>query len=191
MERNGCLLFKQELRTETESSASTLFDINNDARDEVIIAGNKGEIIVLDSKGVFLKRFDLPDRIFKIEVMKEENTNYLIASCKDNNLYVIDYNTGNIEYKFQTQGWIETFYIEDINKDGKQDIIVGSNDNKIYLLLQEKEIIEIPEEENKTGIDKPPEEQPKSETKNVPFEEVGIIGGTLLGSIYLTLRRRK
>lgn len=40
-----------EFRTETESSASTLFDINNDARDEVIIAGNKGEIIVLDSKG--------------------------------------------------------------------------------------------------------------------------------------------
>lgn len=83
------------------------------------------------------------------------------------------------------------FHIEDINKDGKQDIIVGSNDNKIYLLLQEKEIIEIPEEENKTVIDKSPEEQPKSETKNVPFEEVGIIGGTLLGSIYLALRRRK
>jgi outer membrane protein assembly factor BamB len=180
-----------EFRTETESSASTLFDINNDARDEVIIAGNKGEIIVLDSKGVFLKRFDLPDRIFKIEAMTDENTNYLIAGCKDNNLYVIDYNTGNVEFKFPTQGWIESFYISDINKDGKQDIIVGSNDNKIYLLLQEKEIVEIPEEENKTVIDKPTEDQPKSESKNVPFEEVGIIGGTLLGSIYLALRRRK
>ncbi len=188
---NRNLVSMWEFRTETESSASTLFDVNNDLRDEVIIAGNKGEIIVLDSKGEFLKRFDLPDRIFKIEVMADENTNYIIAGCKDNNLYVIDYNTGNVEYKFPTQGWVESFYISDINKDGKQDIIVGSNDNKVYLLLQKKEIVETPEEENKTVIDKPSEEQPKSETKNVPFEEVGIIGGTLLGSIYLALRKRR
>ena len=189
---NRNLVSMWEFRTETESSASALFDVNNDGRDEVIIAGNNGEIIVLDSKGGFLKRFDLPDRIFMIDVIKEENTNYLVAGCKDNNLYIIDYNTGSTEYKFQTQGWIETFYIIDINKDGKQDIIVGSNDNRIYLLLQEKEIVETPEEENKSVVDKPPEvEQPKGETKNVPFEEVGILGGTLLGAIYIALRKRR
>jgi len=181
-----------EFRTETESSASTFFDVNNDGRDELILAGTKGEIIVLDSKGAFLKRFDLPDRIFKIEVMKEENTNYIVAGSKDNNLYVIDYNTGNIEYKFPTQGWVETFFISDINKDGKQDLIVGSNDNKIFLLLREKEVTKDTEEENKTVTDKPPEvEQPKTEPKNVPFEEVGILGGAVLSAIYLALRRRK
>lgn len=181
-----------EFRTETESSASTFFDVNNDGRDELILAGTKGEIIILDSKGIFLKRFDLPDRIFKIEVMKEGNTNYIVAGSKDNNLYFIDYNTGNIEYKFSTQGWVETFFISDINKDGKQDIIVGSNDNKIYLLLQQKEVIANAEEENKTVIDKPPEvEQPKTEPKNVPFEEVGILGGTLMGAIYIAIRKRR
>ena len=66
------------------------------------------------------------------------------------------------------------------------------NDNKIYLLLQKKEVTKAPEEENKTVIDKPPEvEQPKTEPKNVPFEEVGIIGGTLMGAIYLALRKRR
>jgi hypothetical protein len=181
-----------EFRTETESSASTFFDVNNDGKDELILAGTKGEIIVLDSKGEFLKRFDLPDRIFKIEVMKEETTNYLIVGCKDNNLYVIDYNTGNIDYKFPTQGWVETFFISDINKDAKQDIIVGSNDNKIYLLLQKNEVTKGTEENNKTVIDKPPEvEQPKTEKKNVPFEEAGILGGTLIGAIYLVLRKRR
>ncbi|NYT03299.1 MAG: WD40 repeat domain-containing protein [Candidatus Methanofastidiosa archaeon] len=180
-----------EFRTETESSASALFDINNDGRDELIIAGTQGEIIVIDSKGSFLNRFDLPDRIFKIEVMKEEGTNYLVAGCKDNNLYVIDYNTGNIEYKLQTQGWVETFSIVDINKDGKQDIIVGSNDNRIYLITQKNEVTPSPEE-NTTVIDKTPEtEQPKSETKNVPFEEVGIFGGTLLGALYIAIRKRR
>ncbi|KYC46197.1 MAG: FG-GAP repeat protein [Candidatus Methanofastidiosum methylothiophilum] len=180
-----------EFRTETESSASTFFDVNNDGREETIIAGTKGEIIVLDSRGAFLKRFDLPDRIFKIEVMKEGDNTYLVAGCKDNNLYIIDYDTGNTEYKFQTQGWVETFFILDINKDGKQDILVGSNDNKLYLLLQEKEVIK-PHEDNKSIVDKPPEqEQPKTETKNVPFEEVGILGGTVLGAIYIAIRKRK
>lgn len=180
-----------EFRTETESSASAFFDINEDGKDELIIAGTQGEIIILDSKGAFLKRFDLPDRIFKIEAMKEEGTNYLIAGCKDNNLYILNYNTGEIEYTLQTQGWVETFSIVDINKDGKNDIMVGSNDNKIYLMLQKKEEVPAPEE-NTTVIDKPPEtEQPKSETKNVPFEEVGLLGGTLLGAIYIKLRKRR
>ena len=180
-----------EFRTETESSASAFFDINEDGKDELIIAGTQGEIIILDSKGVFLKRFDLPDRIFKIEAMKEEDTNYLVAGCKDNTLYILNYSTGEIEYKLQTQGWVETFSIVDINKDGEQDILVGSNDNKIYLMLQKK--VEVtPPEENTTVIDKPPEtEQPKSETKNVPFEEAGIFGGTLLGAIYIALRKRR
>jgi hypothetical protein len=107
-------------------------------------------------------------------------------------LYAIDYNTGNTEYKFPTQGWVETFSISDINKDGKQDIIVGSNDNKIYLLLQKNEVTKSTEENNKTVIDKPPEvEQPKTEKKNVPFEEAGILGGTLIGAIYLALRKRR
>ena len=184
---NRNLVQMWEFRTEIESSASTFFDVNNDGKEELIFAGNKGEIIVLDSKGALLKRFDLPDRIFKIGVMKEENTNYIIAGCKDNNLYVIDYNTGKVEYNFLTQGWIEAFYVDDINKDGKQDIIVGSNDNKIYLLLQKNEVVEAKEEENKTATDTPPEQE---KPKNVPFEEAGILGGTLIGAIYLALRKR-
>ena len=119
--------------------------------------------------------------------MKEENTNYIIAGCKDNNLYAIDYNTGKVEYNFLTQGWIEAFYVDDINKDGKQDIIVGSNDNKIYLLLQKNEVVETKEEENKTVTDTPAEQE---KPKNVPFEEAGILGGTIIGAIYLALRKR-
>ena len=179
-----------EFRTEAESSASTFFDINNDGKEELILAGTKGEIIVLDSKGIYLKRFDPPDRIFKIEAMKEEDKNYLIAGCKDNTLYIIDYNTGDIKYSFQTHGWIETFFIKDINKDGKLDILIGSNDNNIYRLLQKKEAIILPEN-NTTTVDKPEAEQPNNGNKNVPFEEVGILGGTLLGSVYLLMRKRK
>ena len=180
-----------EFRTEVEASASTFFDVNNDGKDEVIVAGNKGEILVIDSKGAFIKRFDLPDRIFKIGIIKEEDTNYLVAGCKDNTLYVIDYNTGNVEHSFKTQGWVETFYLTDINKDGKQDIVVGSNDNKVYLLTRVEKAAEPPEEENQV-IEKPPEtEQPKDQPKNVPFEEVGMIGGTLLASIYIALRKRR
>ena len=120
-----------------------------------------------------------------------EDTNYLVAGCKDNTLYVIDYNTGNVEHSFKTQGWVETFYLTDINKDGKQDIVVGSNDNKVYLLTRVEKAAEPPEEENQV-IEKPPEtEQPKDQPKNVPFEEVGMIGGTLLASIYIALRKRR
>jgi len=122
--------------------------------------------------------------------MKEEDKNYLIAGCKDNTLYIIDYNTGDIKYSFQTHGWIETFFIKDINKDGKLDILIGSNDNNIYRLLQKKEAIILPEN-NTTTVDKPEAEQLNNGNKNVPFEEVGILGGTLLGSVYLLMRKRK
>ena len=105
-------------------------------------------------------------------------------------MYIIDYNTGDIKYSFQTHGWIETFFIKDINKDGKLDILIGSNDNNIYRLLQKKEAIILPEN-NTTTVDKPEAEQPNNGNKNVPFEEVGILGGTLLGSVYLLMRKRK
>lgn len=178
-----------EFRTEVESSASTFSDVNDDGKDELIIAGTKGEIIVLDSKGTYLKRFDLPDRIFKIEAMKEDGKSYLIAGCKDNTLYMVDYDTGDIKYSFQAHGWIETFFIEDINNDGKLDILIGSNDNNIYLLLQKNEAVIAPGDDN-AAVDKPETEKPNNENKNVPFEEAGIIGGVLLSSIYLLMRKR-
>ena len=181
-----------EFKTETDAVASNFFDINNDGKEEVILGGSKGEIIALDSKGLFVKRFDLPDRIFQIDIMKDQNESYLVAGCKDNSLYVLNSNTGNTEFKFTTGGWVETFFIKDINNDGRDDIIVGSDDNKIYLLTQREKVVSTPEDQNKSTTTTPtePKQQP-AETKNTPFEEAGILGGALLGAIYLALRNRK
>ncbi|KYC54414.1 MAG: FG-GAP repeat protein [Candidatus Methanofastidiosum methylothiophilum] len=178
-----------EFKTETDSVASALFDINNDGKEEIILGGSKGEIIVLDSKGTFIKRFDLPDRIFKIGVIKFENQPSLVLGCKDNNLYILNTNSGITEYTLSTGGWVETFFIKDLNNDGLEDILVGSDDNKIYLLTQKKVVIPSNNDTNKTETK--PIEEPKSETKNTPFEEVGIIGGTIFGAIYLAFRKRK
>ena len=54
-----------EFRTEVESSASTFSDITDDGKDELIIAGTKGEIIILDSKGPTLS-----DLIYRIGYLK-------------------------------------------------------------------------------------------------------------------------
>ncbi len=177
-----------EFRTEVETSASGFFDLNNDGREEIVIAGTNGEIIILDSRGSFVKRFDLPDRIFKIDKLNYENKNYLVAGCKDNSLYILDYETGAIEYRFETGGWIETFYIVDINKNGREDIVLGSNDNQIYLLLQKEKEPKVFEDENVSIVDKEPlEEEPRA----VPFEGIGIIGGLLSGAIYIILRKKR
>jgi len=179
-----------EFKTETDAVASGFFDINNDGKEEIILGGNKGEIIVLDSKGGFTKRFDLPDRIFKVGAINDQNQSYLIAGSKDNNLYILNPETGNIEYKFTTGGWVETFFVKDINNDGKDDILIGSDDNKIYLLTQKKDVPD--NDQNKTQNDIPVEPQnPSTETKNTPFGEAGIIGGALLAGIYLALRNRR
>ncbi len=180
-----------EFKTETDAVASGFFDINNDGKEEIILGGNKGEIIVLDSKGGFTKRFDLPDRIFKVGVINDQNQSYLIAGSKDNNLYILNPESGNVEYKFTTGGWVETFFVKDINNDGKDDILIGSDDNKIYILAQKKDIVPN-NDQNKSQNDIPVEPQkPSTETKNTPFGEAGIIGGALLAGIYLALRNRR
>lgn len=178
-----------EFRTETDAVSSVLMDINNDGKDEVILGGNSGELIFLDSKGVFVKRFDLPNKIFKIGVIKDQDKYFLVLGCKDNNLYVLDPETGSINYKFTTGGWVETFIVKDMNNDGKEDILLGSNDNKIYLLLQKKDLAPNTQDQNNSGTNLPVD--PKAETKNTPFEEIGILGGTLAGAIYLALRKRR
>lgn len=175
-----------EFRTGIETSASGFFDLNNDGQKEIVIAGTNGEIIILDSRGNFVKRLDLPDRIFKIDILNHKNKNYLVASSRDNSLYILDYETGDIEYKFETGGWIETFHIVDINNDSKKDIVLGSNDNQIYVLMQKYEETKVLEDENVSVTDK---ESFEKESKSVPFEGIGVIVGILIGGAYLVLKK--
>lgn len=58
----------------------------------------------------------------------------IIIGSEDRCVYVLDFTTGALRWKFQTKGWVRAVFSYDIDQDGQSEILVGSVDKHLYML---------------------------------------------------------
>lgn len=61
-------------------------------------------------------------------------TNIIIFGSEDRCVYALDYDTGEIRWRFPTHGWVRTVFFCDIDGDGCVEILAGSTDKCLYVL---------------------------------------------------------
>jgi len=130
-----------------------------------IIAGTRdGKMYVLDKDGNTVTRdgktlpFDEEGRAIDEEAEKEAcwlNIGYvirqiyvnpvsptdIIVGSEDRRVYVLDYDTGIVRWKYETNGWVRAVYSYDINQDGKAEILVGSADRHLYVFDHDGQLL--------------------------------------------------
>ena len=61
----------------------------------------------------------------------------VIIGSEDGYVYALDYETGELHWKFPADGWVRAVCIGDINADGEVEVLVGSNESTVYILSAE------------------------------------------------------
>src|SRR5579859_194841 len=65
----------------------------------------------------------------------------IIFGSEDRCVYVLDYLTGELRWKYETNGWVRAVFSYDIDKDEKSEILVGSGDKHIYLFDRQGHVL--------------------------------------------------
>lgn len=122
----------------------------------IIVGTRDGKIYVLDKEGNTISKdgqvftFDNDGRAVEPEQEREAywyNTEYVIRQIyvdpirpttiifgsEDRYIYVLDYQSGELLWKYQTNGWVRGVFSCDINGDEKVEILAGSVDKHIYV----------------------------------------------------------
>ncbi|MFP4567415.1 MAG: PQQ-binding-like beta-propeller repeat protein [Candidatus Woesearchaeota archaeon] len=132
LSNEGKLLRKLVNNSEIESTPIML-------ENNIIFGDNSGIIKSLTLKGKLNWVFKTKDKIASKPVLAKlyDNTNAILVSGVDNNLYCISYE-GKLIWKFKTKGAIYSEpTVLDINEDGMDEIIFGSTDGNIYVLTMQ------------------------------------------------------
>lgn len=58
----------------------------------------------------------------------------IIIGAEDRCVYVLDFTTGALRWKYQTRGWVRAVFSYDVNQDGQAEILAGSVDRYLYML---------------------------------------------------------
>lgn len=96
-------------------SAPKIIDLNNDGQKEIILGTNDGRILCLNLEGQEIWNFDVKTEINQLELMFMDNDS-------SNNINA-------------------TPVVEDINFDGKKEIIFGTNSGTIYALSDKGKVL--------------------------------------------------
>lgn len=61
----------------------------------------------------------------------------IIIGSEDGLVYALNYETGELHWKFPADGWVRAVFVGDINRDGDAEILAGSNESTVYILSAE------------------------------------------------------
>ena len=130
----------------------------------IIVGTRDGYVYVLDRDGRTLTKdglalaYDRDGRALDIEADKKaswysadgvirqvyvdpQNPSTIVIGSEDRSAYGIDYTTGELRWKYQTNGWVRAVYFFDVNGDGKPETLLGSTDKFLYILNAEGQLI--------------------------------------------------
>lgn len=107
-----------------------------------------GQLLSFDADGKALDQeqeqqacwYDVGYAIRQISVNRQQPSEILIGS-EDRCAYGLDYTTGTFLWKYQTNGWVRTVSLSDVNGDGQDEVLVGSVDRYLYLLDQQANVL--------------------------------------------------
>lgn len=64
-----------------------------------------------------------------------------IISSHDGWVYALNYETGELHWQFQADGWVRALCVADLNNDGRAKIILGTNEASLYILDPEGNLL--------------------------------------------------
>ncbi len=85
---------------------------------------------------------DTQQAICQVYVDSKKRSSIVIGS-EDRHVYVLDYKTGELRWKYETNGWVRNVLAYDINKDGLDEILVGSVDKNLYIFTSQGKLSQI------------------------------------------------
>ncbi len=131
--------FLKEYDTRGSSiTAFTVADINGDKIPEIIAGSESGYISVFDKNGtsIIKEKYILNGSINTIyveNVDQNNDTEIIVASKKDNKIYILNNNCERKLTKNEPSNGVNDVSVSDLDSDGYNEIIAGSNDSKVYI----------------------------------------------------------
>ena len=112
-------------------------DIDGDGDIEILASSRDGNVYILTKRGGLKWRFDgskgWVGAVLGIDNFMAKSEVRIIAGSRDNTIYALN-KTGHIEWKRTIDMVIRQILVQDINQDGKDEVIVGSEDQCVYVL---------------------------------------------------------
>src|SRR6185312_4221998 len=65
----------------------------------------------------------------------------VIIGSQDGYAYALNYETGEVDWKFAAKGWVRAVFWGDINGDGKAEVIIGSNEKYLHIFTEEGKLL--------------------------------------------------
>lgn len=104
---------------------------------DISIGSRDGNVYVLSQRGGLKWRFEQnkiwKGTVFGIDAKNAEGKVRVLAGSRDNKVYALDKN-GVLIWSYDTDHVVRQILVQDINNDGKLEVIVGSEDCYIYVL---------------------------------------------------------
>ena len=168
LSKGGDLQWERIIGAKAWVGTGVASDISADGTEtsaRIIVGTRDGKVFVLDKDGKTITRegtalsynaegktidpeqeqqtcwYDTGYVIRQINVDPRHPSEILIGS-EDRCAYGLDYTTGEQIWKYRTNGWVRAICQCDINRDGQDEILVGSVDRHLYLLDQQGHLIE-------------------------------------------------
>jgi outer membrane protein assembly factor BamB/AAA+ ATPase superfamily predicted ATPase len=115
-------------------------DIDGDGDLEVLISSRDNKVHVLTNRGgpkwQFEQSTEWVGTVFGIDNFAASDDVRVVAGSRDNTVYALD-KTGKLLWKYATGMVIRQILVQDINADGKAEVIAGSEDHFIYVIACE------------------------------------------------------
>jgi outer membrane protein assembly factor BamB len=124
-------------RKEKIGHVRTLYfgDIAGDQRREIVLGTIAGTIQALNAAGRSLWSFRLPGQILSVQTGYVDHSRWqeILACVSDHHIYVISGTKKQVKRSQYIDDWISCLYVSAPTRQGPVEIIVGSEDRKIYL----------------------------------------------------------
>ena len=71
----------------------------------------------------------------------DKRSSQIVVGSEDRCVYGLDSNSGELNWEFAADDWVQTVSVSDINHDGVPEILVGSADKFLYILNLEGQML--------------------------------------------------
>lgn len=129
---------------QTEESITTLsvYDLDRDGTDEIIVGLKNGEVILIQNEAEAW-RYRVPGSVSAILVTElgKDKTPEILVGSEDGTLQALDLQ-GTQKWNYHTGGKINILLAEDLDEDDEKEILIGGDDNILYVLDVEENTLQ-------------------------------------------------